>query len=107
MNMDYRATLTVDYSGATDANSRQKLFKAMQYAGWSYAETSAMYIECEDLLPILGGLEILSRALDAPGILSACTLTIQLVGPDRGAPGATSPQNAVRWVMSQPLPSDA
>lgn len=80
--MDYRAVLTLDYSGPTDANARSRLLKALQHAGWSYAETSAMHIECSSIQPVLLGLEVLARYLDTPGDLSACTIMIQLVGPD-------------------------
>lgn len=104
--MDYRAVITLDYDGPTDPNDRNRLYKAMEAAGWSYAQTSAMYIECRDLEPVLSGLEILARSLDVPGVLSACAITIQLVGPDRGAPGNTTSRNAYRTVMQRPLPSE-
>jgi len=77
----------------------------MEQAGWAYAETSAMYIECIDLQPVRLGLEVLARFLHVPGSPSACTITIQLVGPEQNAPGNTTPANAYATVMAKPLPS--
>ena len=104
--MDYRATLTLDYSGRTNGNARARLFKGLEDVGWTYAETSAMYVECGDLEPVLLGLELLARGLDAPGVLSACTLTVQLVEPERPAPGVGTPTNAYASLMRRELPSD-
>lgn len=104
--MSYRATLTLDYSEPRDNNEYSRLLKALQHAGWRYAETSAMHIETDDLKPITLGFELLARYVDKPGVLSACTVTIQLIGPDRDAPGDTTPENAYRTVMQTRLPSE-
>lgn len=98
--------LTLDYSGETNSNARNYLLSALEHAGWRYAETSAMYVECTDMRRVLLGLEMLARYLDKPGQVSACTVTIQLVGPERNAPGAMSSSDAYEAVMGCPLPSE-
>lgn len=104
--MAYLATLTLDYSGTRDSNAYNQLLNALEQAGWLYAETSAMYVECEDLQPILLGLELLARAVGVPGDLSALNLQVQFIGYDRSAPGAPNHRRALSHVLARPLPSD-
>lgn len=104
--MDYRAVLTLDYSGMRDSNAYQRVLQALGHAGWGYAETSAMYIESSDLRPILLALELLARAASSPGTLSALTLQVQLI-EDRAIPGATKPENAYERLIGMSLPSDS
>src|SRR5687767_13440672 len=105
--MDYRATLTLDYTRPTDPNAYARLLNALHQAGWEYAETSAMYVESQDLGPILLGLEVLARAVDLPGELSALNLQVQLVGPPRQPPAARNHRRALQNLLHQPLPSQA
>ena len=46
-------TLSVDYNVPIDSNDYSRLLNALAQAGWSDAETSAMHIETEDIVPIL------------------------------------------------------
>lgn len=105
--MDYRAVVTLDYTGTRDGNAYQRLLNALDQAGWSYAETSAMYIECDDIGPILLGLEVLARAAASPGTVSALNLQVQLVGPERAAPAAQNHAQALPNVLNMALPSGA
>jgi hypothetical protein len=104
--MDYRAVLTLDYSNIQDGNDYQRLLNALCQAGWAYAETSALYVESDDLQPILLALEVLARAVDDPGTLSALNLQVQLIGPDRDPPAAFNHRRALDNVLRRPLPSE-
>jgi hypothetical protein len=105
--MDYRAVLTLDYSGTRDVNANARLLNALDQAGWEYAETSAMYVEAQNLTAVLLGLEILARYVDAPGTLSALTLQVQLVGPPREPPAKRHHKQALKNVLDQPVPSES
>jgi hypothetical protein len=104
--MDYRAVLTLDHNAPFDGNALYRLYNGLEQAGWSYAETSAMYIECDDLGPVLMGLELLARGLGAVGELSAMNLQVQLVGPPRRPPAANNHRRALDNLLGQPLPSE-
>jgi hypothetical protein len=103
---DYRAVLTVDYSKTDDINAYQRLQNALCNAGWSYAETSALYIESCSLDPILVALELLSRYVTEPGMLSAMSFQVQLIGEDRDPPAAGSHKQAIPFILNYPLPSE-
>lgn len=104
--MDYRAVLTLDYTGGTDPNAYAQLLNALAQAGWSYAETSAMYIESDDMTPIRLGMELLARAASVPGTISALDLQVQLIGVEREPPAAENHRRALSRVLSRPLPSE-
>ncbi len=104
--MDYRAVLTLDYTGTKDINDYQRLLNALAQAGWAYAETSAMYVECDDLAPVLLGLEVLARSVASPGTLSAMNLQVQLVGATREPPAARNHKRALTKMLERPLPSE-
>lgn len=104
--MDYRAVLTLDYNTPYDGNALNRLYNALEQAGWAYAETSAMYVECDDLQPVLLGLELLARAVGLPGDISALNLQVQLVGPPRRPPAAGNHRRAISKLLSEPLPSE-
>lgn len=104
--MDYRAVLALDYTGGQDPNHYARLLNALEQAGWAYAETSAMYIECDDLAPIELGLEVLARGVSKPGTVSALSLTVQLVGPPRDPPAALNHPRALERLIHEPLPSE-
>jgi hypothetical protein len=103
---DYRAVLTIDYSTPIDSNDYNRLLNAICQAGWAYAETSALYVECDDLGPILLALEVLARAVDDPGTLSALNIQVQLIGDDRDPPAASNHALALDNMLKRPLPSD-
>jgi hypothetical protein len=103
--MDYRAVLTLDYVTPTDGNDNARLLNALEQAGWTYAETTAMYLECSDLRPILLGLEVLARGLDGPGAISALNFQVQLIGPDRRPPAWPNHRQALANILKRPLPS--
>ncbi|WP_436495592.1 hypothetical protein [Actinokineospora sp. HUAS TT18] len=103
--MRYLATLTLDYSAARNHNMRAQLMNAICQAGWSYAETSALYIECDNLDKIRLGLEMLARAVQLPGTLSALNLQVQLVEEDRDPPAAANHPYALDKTLALPLPS--
>lgn len=105
--MDYRAVLTLDHNSPFDGNALYQLYNALHQAGWAYAETSAMYIECDDLHPVLMGLELLARGLGFVGELSAMNLQVQLVGPPRHPPAARNHRRALDNLLRQPLPSES
>lgn len=105
--MDYRAVLTLDYTATADRNDYNRLLNALAQAGWAYAETSAMYVECDDLAPVLLGLEVLARTVASPGTLSAMNLQVQLVGAPRDAPAAANHQQALPIMLGRPLPSES
>lgn len=104
--MDYRAVLTLDYTKPIDRNAYTRLLNALVQAGWSYAETSALYVDSDDLAPIQLALEVLARATHTPGTLSALTIQVQLVGHERPAPAAVNHAKALTNLLQQPLPSD-
>lgn len=101
--MSYVATLTLDYTGATP-NEYQRLLNALVQAGWEYAETSAVILESESLAEVRLGLEVLARAIETPGTLSALSLQVQLVGPHREAPAARNHAKALEKLLAIPLP---
>jgi hypothetical protein len=103
--MDYRAVLTLDYSKPIDNNDYQRLINALCQTGWAYAETSALYVECANLKPIRLALEVLARAIDDPGTLSAATLQVQLIGEDRDPPAADNHSQALPNMLARSLPS--
>lgn len=105
--MDYRAVLTLDYTGTRNVNAYAQLLNALAQAGWSYAETSAMYIESEDMAPILLGMELLARAASGPGTLSALDLQVQLIGEERPPPASANHSRALKHVLRRPLPSES
>jgi hypothetical protein len=102
---EYRAVVNLDYT-RTRNNDYQRILKALDGAGWSYVETSAMAYE-GDLDGVRRGLEVLARSIQTGGILSALTVQVQLIGPTARTPGAARPENALRAVLRMPLPSDA
>lgn len=104
--MDYRAVLTLDYTGRTDSNDYNRLINALCQAGWAYAETSALYIECDDLEPVKVAFEILARGVTGPGTPSAIDMQVQLIGEDRDPPAAANHRQALNNILSRPLPSD-
>ncbi len=104
--MDYRAVLTIDYSAPIDNNDYSRLINALCQAGWAYAETSALYVECDDLGPVLLALEVLARAAHHPGVLSALDLQVQLIGEDRDPPAAAYHRQALSNMLGRPLPSE-
>lgn len=104
--MDYVATLTLDYTGQRDNNEYNRILNALGQAGWAYAETSAMYIECDDLEPILLGMEILARAAANPGLISALALQVQLVQQPRLPPAARYHRRALDNILDRQLPSE-
>lgn len=104
---DYRAVLTLDYTRMRDTNAYNRILKALCEVGWSYAETSALYIECEDLEPITWAMELLARSVSSPGgYLSALNLQVQLVGPPRNPPGVGTTSRAFDNLLRMPLPSE-
>jgi hypothetical protein len=105
--MDYRGVLTLDYSTPINPNEYARLLNALEQAGWEYAETSAMYIECDDIDPVLLALEVLARALVAPGQITAMNLQLQLVGQPRRPPAARNHRRALDKILDErALPSD-
>lgn len=103
--MVYIATLTLDYTGAT-ANEYNRLLNALCQCGWEYAETSAVVYEAEDLGGVRLALEVLARAVETPGLLSALNLQVQLVGSTREPPAANFHRRALENLLQEPIPSD-
>ncbi len=103
---DYRAVLSIDYSKPIDINDYNRLINAICQAGWSYAETSALYVECEDLQPVLLALEVLARSVGDPGNLSASSINVQLIGDDRDPPAAHNHVRALNNMLARDLPSE-
>jgi len=103
--MDYRAVLTLDYTKPTP-NEYNRLLNALAQSGWTYAETSAMYIEATDTEGIRLALELLARAVDTPGTLSAMTVQVQLVGERSETPAAKFHRQAKNNLLKLPLPSE-
>ena len=102
--MDYIATLTWDYTGAT-ANEHNRLQNAIcQIHPWEKVETSAFMAECDTLDPIRKAFEVLARAAHTPGKLSALTFNVQLVEPGLQPPAAVNHRQALNNVLAMPLP---
>ena len=102
--MNYVATLTLDYTGQTP-NEFQRLFNALCQAGWEYAETSAVVYDAPDLHGVRMALEVLARAIETPGTLSALNLQVQLVAPTRQPPAAQNHKRALEKLLTHELPS--
>src|SRR4051812_5798244 len=103
MANEYRAVINLDYTGQ-DANAYTRILKALEAAGWVYVETSAMAFD-GDLDGIRIALEILAKTLATPGLLSALTVQVQLMGPPRDAPGPWNPDRAIEWALGEANPS--
>ena len=104
--MEYLATLTLDYNTPYDGNRLTQLWNALEQCGWEYAETSAMFIQTAHFKEIELALEVLAKAVGAPGEISAVALQVQLVGAGRRPPGHTSHRRARDRVMALPTPSE-
>lgn len=102
----YFATITADYCTPYDNNDYTRLLNALCQAGWTYAETSALYIESDSIAPISLALEILARSAHRPGDVSALTLNVQLIGEERRPPGAVNHRQALGNVLRRRLPSE-
>jgi hypothetical protein len=103
--MTYRGVITIDYT-KSKPNEYNRLLNAICQCGWKYAETSALSVDCEDLTPIMKALEVLARAVDTGGTLSALNLHVQLVGEVRDPPGAQNNKNALANLLKIQLPSE-
>jgi hypothetical protein len=65
-----------------------------------------MYIECDNMGPILMAFELLARGAASPGDISAMSLQVQLIEQDRPLPAAGNHRQALRRVLDQQLPSE-
>jgi hypothetical protein len=66
-----------------------------------------MYIECDEISPVLLGMEILARYAAIPGTVSALDVQVQLVGHPRQAPAAQNHRRALETVLKTALPSES
>lgn len=97
----YRATLTLAYTGGT-SNEQSRLSNAQ--AGWDYVETSAFAVDSDSLQEVRLALEVLTRAVETPGTLSALALQVQMLEPGLEAPAAASHRKALEKLLKEPLP---
>lgn len=102
--MTYTGIITLDYNHP-DSNTQTRLTNALVLAGWQYAETSAVVVDSENLDEIRLGLEVLARAIETPGELSALSIQVQMVGPERGAPAESNHRKALARLLKEELPS--
>jgi len=103
---EYRAVINLDFApslGGYDANNYLRLLAALEHAGWYYVETSAMAYD-GDLDGVRRGLQLLAHGLGFPGIPSALTVQVQLVGEPRDVPGN---ENGALWaprILDETIP---
>jgi hypothetical protein len=76
--MAYRAVLNYDFSATTDNNQATKLKVALTQAGWEKGETTAYFIERDDLHDVWKGVELFAKQCADIGTLSAMNFHIQL-----------------------------
>jgi hypothetical protein len=88
MARKYRASLTLDYTGAI-TNEYQYLISALIQSGWTYLETSNLVLETENRNDIWRGLQLVMKQDADLAPLSAFTLHI--VGSDDIDTGAPYP----------------
>lgn len=100
--MTYIATLTLDYTGG-NTNEQTRLTNALCQAGWEYVETSALAYQADHLDGVRLALEVLARAVETPGTLSALAIQVQLIGATRLPPAEQSHRRALRNLLSAPL----
>ena len=103
--MFYRAVINLDF-GDKDTNEYQKLIAALMATDWKYVETSALWIETDNLGKIWRGAELIARQCGYAGELTALTLHIQGTefpdGKDYSA--ANNHKNAVNDILARPMP---
>jgi len=98
------ATISLDYNHQSP-NEYQRLINALVQSGWEYADTSALVYDSENLAGVRLALEVLARAMETAGELSALALQVQLVGQSRSAPAAVNHRRALPKLLKEPLPS--
>lgn len=103
--MLYRAILTIDFTDQ-NTNNYQKLVTALIQSDWKYMETSALYIETDDLSKIWAAFALVPRQAKDAGTLSALSLNIQGSENFTGVAYAASNNhpNAKHDIMAKPFP---
>ena len=106
MARKYRASLTLDYTGA-NTNAYEYLVSALIQSGWTYIETSSLVLETEDRNDIWHGLQLVMK--QDPNLSPLSALTLHIVASeelDNGIPYPYSKDhsNALANVSKKPLP---
>ena len=100
--MIYLATISLDYTD-TNIGGYQKLQAALIQTGWTYSETSTLYVETEDLEVVRRGLALLAHGIDGGGTLSNLNVTVHLVGDPYTPRSVTTHRYAVEQIMDRPI----